>query len=115
MIRRLALHEVSDKVDLVPQAMIALPVSYFVDKYGPFDTADDDLATWEGAAFSIEGRLLFALMHYPGEPADTVTVYLPRTVLRSGIPDALAQIVREMKLPKEVVSWQRDKAPLSHS
>ena len=42
-----------DEVELVPQAILSLPISYFAGKYGEFQKREDDFDFYEGAEFAI--------------------------------------------------------------
>jgi hypothetical protein len=38
-----------DEVELVPQAILSLPISYFAKKYGELQKREDDFDIYEGA------------------------------------------------------------------
>src|SRR5713226_3227673 len=76
MLRTVPFSELS-KLDLIPQAIISRPLSYFHKQLKiEISQGEDDLDVFEGAALWVDNRLPFALKHYPGYPDNTTTVYL---------------------------------------
>ena len=112
MLRPIPLKD-SAGADLVPQAIISKPISYFHDTLGIELTSDhDDLDDYEGALLSFNEEWAFALKHYKGHPAGTTTVYLPREFESvETISRMIQRIVEELKLPSETLSWQRSDNP----
>jgi hypothetical protein len=112
MLRRVSFSEVS-KLDLIPQAIISRPLSYFKEKFMvEIVQGKDDLDVFEGAAMVVDDRLPFALKHYPGYPDNTTTIYLTHELTDiQEITRIIRMIVRELGLPKEAVSWQRSDNP----
>ena len=67
-------------VNLVPQAVVARPVTYFTNLLGyKFERNRDDLDEYEGAFFRLGDELPFALIHYRGNPPDRTTRRSPFT------------------------------------
>jgi hypothetical protein len=90
-----------------PQAVIAVPYSYFTDFRVQFDQEYDDLDNYRVAVISKLGRLpIFALIHYDGEPSETTTICLPAGL--TGDAGAIVhRILRKFELPPETITWQR--------
>ena len=112
MLRTLPLNEFFG-VDLVPQAIIDRPISFFHDQLGiDFVTDNDDLDEYEGAFLTFNGKWAFALRHYKGHPADKTTIYLLREIDKvEAISEMIQEIVRELKLPDNALYWQRSNNP----
>jgi hypothetical protein len=97
-----------DEVELVPQAILSLPISYFAKKYGEFQKREDDFDIYEGAEFATGSGVKFSLRRYSGYPKDTTTIYLPNQV--SGVKEISAlilKIVHELDVPHDAIQWQR--------
>jgi hypothetical protein len=101
------------KLDLIPQAIIKKPISYFDGRFGIRLIRDhDDLDQYEGAALSLDGELRFALKHYRGYPPDTTTIYLSCEFSDvQEITEIVTKILRELELPSSTLSWQRADSP----
>jgi hypothetical protein len=112
MLRAVTFSEFS-KLDLIPQAIISRPLSYFHKQLKiEISQGEDDLDVFEGAALWVDNRLPFALKHYPGYPDNTTTVYLPDEFTDIGeITRIISLIIKELQLPKDAVSWQRSDDP----
>ena len=107
MLRSISLSELG-KVDLVPQAILSRPVSYFEKRGVHFVKGEDELDTYEGAAFLLDNNVRFALKHHPGYPDDTTTVYLAKSIddLHE-ITKLVQKIVKAFELSLAVIQWQR--------
>ncbi len=112
MIRQIPLKDLS-RVELIPQAIIAKPTSYFADKFGiKFSTDQDDLDQFEGAALVINDHLQIALKHYHGYPESTTTVYLPYEIRDLKIiSETIRRVVAELQIPNAWIAWQRSDGP----
>jgi hypothetical protein len=114
-------------VDLIPQAVIGKPVSFF-EKHLSLHFIDDcdDLDYYRGAAMCLDDKLSFALMHHRSDPPDTTTLYLfsplqkgegPGERLSREIHDleqiskAIRAVVDELKIPLDLIHWQRSHGP----
>ncbi len=111
-VRSIALQDLRD-VDLIPQAVIGKPVSFFEHALGLHFIDDfDDLDYYRGAAMRLDDKLPFALMHHRGDPPDTTTLYLPREIRDvEEISRAVRAIIDEMKIPPDSIRWQRSDDP----
>ena len=101
------------KSDLIPQAIIRKPISYFEKEgRGYFVHDHDALDVFDGVAFLLDG-LPFALMHHRGSPADETTVYLTRdsTADIDTLTDSIRHILAALQLPSESLVWQRKDDP----
>jgi hypothetical protein len=100
-------------IDLIPQAIIGKPISFFETWLGAKIVREHDgLDDFQAIAFSLDGELQFAFKHYNGYPADTTAVYLPREF--KSIPEishVIAKILDELHLPTKDVRWQRSDNP----
>lgn len=107
MLKRITDEEFAE-VDLVPQAILSLPISHFAKLYGDFQTREDDFDVYEGAEFAISSGARFSLRRYRGYPRDTTTIYLPSQVSDVREISALVlEIVHALEVPPTLVQWQR--------
>lgn len=96
------------KIDLVPQAILSKPVSYFENQGYHFAKGQDELDTYDGAAFVLDDNVRFALKHHPGYPEGTTTVYLAGNVRDlHQIASLVQKIVEALKLSRAAIQWQR--------
>jgi len=100
------------KVDLIPQAILNRPVSFFADRRNiRFFWESDDLDVYESAALRLNGTP-FALRHYRGYPENTTTIYLPREVSNvTDITSMISAIVQALELSRTEICWQRSENP----
>ncbi len=112
MLRSVALQDLRD-IDLIPQAVIGKPVSFFEKHLGlHFIDGFDDLDYYRGAAMRLDDKLPFALMHHRGDLPDATTLYLPREIHDAQeISMAIRAIIDEMKIPRDSIQWQRSDNP----
>jgi len=98
-----------DKVEWVPQAILNVPLDYFTAKCGLlFFEGQDDLDVYEGANLQMPDGHPYALRHYRGYPADTVTIYLPFEVQDvDEISTLVRTIIAFWHLPQNVIGWER--------
>jgi hypothetical protein len=87
---------------LLPQAIIARPISYFRDALGiRISKSIDDFDEFEGAALRLNGELPFALKHYAGYPDETTTIYLPCTIRDvAQITTMIRRITKELHIAR---------------
>ncbi len=100
--------------DLVPQAIIGRPISYFASQFNILFTREhDDLDEYDVAALRIGSQgFVFALKHYKGYPKKTTTIYLPASVRSvSTISYVIAAIIDELQIPQSWIVWQRSDDP----
>jgi hypothetical protein len=100
------------KTDMIPHAIIGKPVSYFEKQGIHFVHDHDALDVFEGAGFFLDG-LKFALRHYRGYPADTTTVYLPRSFGFDvdKITITVRHILAALDLSLDTLRWERKDNP----
>jgi len=105
MFRQVSLDELG-RADLVEQAVLEIPISYFSEKKGvAFESNCDDLDWYEGAFFLLEERILFALIHYRGNSKNHTSVYLDRRLRGAELRRALDDILTGFELPKSSLTW----------
>jgi hypothetical protein len=99
------------KVDLVPQAEIALPVKEVVGERARIVPGEDGLDRYEGSSFRLDD-LLFAVRHYRGHPRDTATLYMERRVRDvEEITRLIRKILKELHVPVSALTWERKLDP----
>ena len=99
------------RVDLVPQAIIKRSVRDLErDTALSFEREEDDLNEYHAAYFRTQVGVA-ALIHHDGEPDDSITVYLPRTLTSQEIDRAISKILETLKIPESFLSW-REKTDL---
>jgi hypothetical protein len=97
------------RVDLVEQAVLEIPVSYFAGEKGvTFQSECDDLDWYEGAFFTLEERIPFALIHYRGNPENHTSVYLDRQVRGAALRRTLEDILSGFGLPQSSLTWVKE-------
>ncbi len=112
MLRSVALQDLRD-IDLIPQAVIGKPVSFFEQHLGiHFIDGCDDLDYYRGAAMRLDDKLPFALMHHRGDPPETTTLYLSREIHDvEEISRAIRVIIDELQILPDSIQWQRSDNP----
>lgn len=98
-------------VDVVPQAIIGLPVQKILGK-GAMITGHDDFDFFEGAFFKLNHEIEIALRHYRGHPKDTTTIYIDR---RKGDVETITRLIRlildEFHVSEKALQWERRNDP----
>jgi len=95
-------------VDFVPQAVVRSPIAYFSDHLGyTFRTECDDLDEYQGAFFTLDNEIPFALIHYRGNPDDRTTIYMNRTLSGESAVRIIRRIVSDFDLPDAATEWVR--------
>ena len=112
MLRTIEIKELGG-LELIPQAIIRKPISFFDGRFGIRVINDrDELDVYQGAALSLNDELKFALRHYAGYPPDTTTIYLSREFRDvQHIKGIVEKILRELEIPYSDISWQRADNP----
>lgn len=115
MIKPYSLEAIKEKIDLIPQAILAIDIWDFAKQFNfNVEKGEDNLDYYVGVgAFSEEGYP-FAVMHYRGYPDHTSTIYLPRGFAKNDvakISDAVNSIAREFKISEKQIIWQRRDDP----
>ncbi len=101
-----------ETIDLVPQAILSLPISYFANRYGEFRELEDDFDRYEGAEFALGSGLRFSLRRYKGYPEDTTTIYLSSEVQDvAKISEVIGVLLKELELQPRDLAWQRSDEP----
>jgi hypothetical protein len=99
---------------LIPHAILKRPVSFFVQKMNAWSiVGQDDLDSYEATAAILNGKIVFAIKHYRGEPENTSTIFLPKS-LAGDVPSITAiivEIVHEFDLSARDITWQRKDNP----
>jgi hypothetical protein len=99
-------------VDVVPQAVIALPVRKIVGRRADISSGSDDLDYFEGASFRLDNKIEIAVRHYRGHPENTSTIYIDR---RQDDVEKITQLIRkildELHVPLAALQWERRDNP----
>lgn len=99
-------------VDVVPQAIVALPVQKIVGNRGDVSEGVDDLDYFEGASFKLDNDVEIAVRHYRGHPKDTATIYIDgRESDVEHITGLIRKILDEFHVPPAALKWQRRDNP----
>ncbi len=99
-------------VDVVPQAIISLPLSEIVGRRAEISSDYDDLDMFEGASFKIDNKIEIAVRHYRGHPKDTTTIYIDRRESNiEQITQLIRQIMTEFEIPPAALQWERRSDP----
>jgi hypothetical protein len=100
------------KSDLIPQAIIGKPISYFANQGFQVVHDNDALDVFEGVALLLDG-LPFALIHHRGNPYNETTVYLTRDFGHDvdRITTSIRHILEALNLPFESLIWERKNNP----
>jgi len=99
-------------VEVVPQAVISLPVEKIVGRRADITRGVDDLDSFEGASFKLNREIEIAIRHYKGHPKNTATIYIDhREANIERITQLVLQIMQEFHLPKAALQWQRRDDP----
>jgi hypothetical protein len=98
-------------VDVVPQAIIGLPVQEVVGK-GAMITGYDDFDFFEGAFFKLNHEIEIAVRHYRGHPKDTTTIYIDRRKADvETITRLIRMILKEFHVSEKALQWERRNNP----
>jgi len=99
-------------VEVIPQAIIDRPVSEVVGKYADVTKDTDELGTFEGASFKLDGKYEIAVRRYPGYPEGTATVYIDRKIKNvSDITAVIRAVLKEFGLTADALKWERSQGP----
>jgi hypothetical protein len=105
MLRQVPLGDLGP-VDFMPQAIVHRSVGYFSVVLGfKFERDTDDLDDYESAFFKLDEQFPFALVHYRGNPMDTITIYFGRATKREDVWSIVSRIVDNFKLPSSAIEW----------
>ncbi|WP_316227654.1 MULTISPECIES: hypothetical protein [unclassified Bradyrhizobium] len=99
-------------VDVVPQAILALPIHKVIGKRADISRGIDDLDYFEGASFKLDDKVEIAVRHYHGHPEDTATIYIDsRENDIEHITQIILRILKELHVPPTALKWQRRDNP----
>jgi hypothetical protein len=99
-------------VDVVPQAIIALPVRKIVGRITDVRSGSDDLDAFEGASFKLDNEIEIAVRHYRGHPKNTATIYIDsREHNVQQITKLIRKILNELDVPVQALKWERQNDP----
>jgi hypothetical protein len=106
MIKRLSIDQI-DGLNLIPVASIAAPTGRFRELGYEFHRDADDLDQYEFAAFEMEGRGVFALMHYD-HAIDPITSLLfdERIEGEDAFLSMMAAMAEAFGLPGSLFHWR---------
>jgi hypothetical protein len=95
-------------VDLTPYAVLEMSIIELKKHTAiEFERDDDDLGPYDAAFFKM-GNAVVALIHYSGEPANTVSVFIPRNLPQKEATKLVCRFMKQMDLSKERVSWPHE-------
>jgi hypothetical protein len=99
-------------VDVVPQAIVGLPVQKIIGHRADISGGYDDFDYFEGASFKLDRKIEIAVRHYRGHPQGTTTIYIDR---RAADIDLISSLIRrildEFHVPREALRWERRNNP----
>ncbi len=99
-------------VDVLPQAVIGLPVDRVLKGLAKVSKGVDDFDYFEGAFFKLDDALEIAVRHYRGHPKDTATVYIDS---RENDVEAITLLIRkilsDLDVPLAALQWERRDNP----
>jgi hypothetical protein len=99
-------------VDVVPQAIVSVPVQKIIGRRAQISSGFDDFDSFEGASFKLDDRIEIAIRHYRGHPKDTTTIYIDR---RESDVEQITQLIRkilvEFRVPLTALQWERRNNP----
>jgi hypothetical protein len=99
-------------VDVVPQAIIGLPVEKIVGERAVIKSGHDDFDFFEGAFFKLDHQVEIAVRHYRGHPKDTTTIYIDRREVDvEKITQLIRKILGEFRVPLAALQWERRDDP----
>ena len=97
-------------VDVVPQAVVNLPVQQVVGKQ--ISSGQDDFDFFEGAFFKLDHEIEIAVRHYRGHPKNTTTIYIDRREADvETITRLIRKILHELHVPVAALKWERRNDP----
>lgn len=99
-------------VEVVPQAVLNLPVAQVVKNFAKIHAGHDDLDEFEGASFKLDNKIEISVRHYNGHPKDTSTIYIDRSVDKlDSITKVIRQILNELDVMERYLTWERRDDP----
>lgn len=112
MVRPTDFESLAREREFVPQAIFALPISYFAQRLQTaVSEGYDDLDHYEAVGLLVENFIPVAMMHHRGYPAGTTTMHLPFEVADPKLVSAIIGVVaRSFDIPAEAVEWARSRS-----
>jgi hypothetical protein len=99
-------------VDVVPQAIVNLPVRKIVHGLADVREGSDDLDYFEGASFKLNDEFEIAIRHYRGHPENTSTIYIDSSANDvEFITQLIRKILKEFRIPADALRWERKDDP----
>jgi hypothetical protein len=99
-------------VDVVPQAIINMPVRSVIGSRADVRRDADDLDYFDGASFKLNRTIEIAVRHYDGHPKNTTTLYIDRRERDiERITRLIRLILEEFKVPEKALQWERRNNP----
>jgi len=99
-------------VDVVPQAIINMPVEAVIGRLTDIRRGSDDLDYFVGASFKLDNKIEIALRHYDGHDKGTTTIYIDR---REKSVEHITRLIRiildELDVPVKALQWERQNDP----
>jgi hypothetical protein len=100
-------------VDVVPQAVISLPVGRVVGRRADISSGNDDLDYFEGASFKLDNKIELAVRHYRGHPENTSTLYIliVAKATYSKLPSSSERFLMSLMSHFAAIQWERRDNP----
>jgi hypothetical protein len=99
-------------VDVLPQAIINMPIELVVGSRADVRRDADDLDYFDGASFKLNRTIEIAVRHYDGHPKDTTTLYIDRRERNvEQITRLIRVILEELHVPEKALQWERRNDP----
>jgi hypothetical protein len=99
-------------VEVVPQAILNLPVAKVVKNLATIQSGYDELDRFEGASFKLDNKVEISVRHYNGHPKNTSTIYIDRSVDGlDSITKLIRQILNELDVMEQYLTWERKDDP----
>lgn len=99
-------------VEVVPQAIVNLPVNKVIGRRADISSGEDDLDLFEGASFKLDKKIEIAVRHYRGHPEDTTTIYIDSSQDDvEQITRLIREILGEFGVPPSALRWERQNNP----
>lgn len=99
-------------VDVVPQAIINMPVEAVIGRLTDIRRGSDDLDYFVGASFKLDNKIEIAVRHYDEHDKGTTTIYIDR---REKSVEDITRLIRiildELDVPVKALQWERQNDP----
>ena len=92
-------------LDLAPQAVVNVSVGKLHNDQGiDFESGEDDLNAYKAAYYELDNQVV-ALIHHTGEPQNSVSVYLDRSLGPKKVKKVVNTMVVELGIDQGLVGW----------